>query len=97
MEESDSGRGFIKEQSFSPDGRVIASPFAHGTRLLAFGSDCCKWVKSRKKDSEAEKLTEVNFLLSHSQPVCCSKFSPIHMLVATGCLGGQIAFHEPKL
>ena len=92
--ESDSGRGFIKEGNFSPDGRVIASPFAHGARLLAFDSDCCSW----KKESEVKVLSEVKFLLGHKMPVCCCKFSPNHnMLLATGCLGGKIAFHEPKL
>ena len=40
LQESNQGRGFIKEVSFSPDGRIIASPFAYGIRLLAFNSDC---------------------------------------------------------
>merc|ERR1712058_163563 len=42
IEESNQGKGFIKELSFSPDGRFIASPFAHGVRLLAFSP--CHWV-----------------------------------------------------
>ena len=40
LQESNQGRGFIKEVSFSPDGRIIASPFAYGIRLLAFNPDC---------------------------------------------------------
>ena len=46
IEESNTGKGFIKEQSFSPCGRFLASPFGYGVRLLAFSergadlSDC---------------------------------------------------------
>jgi WD repeat-containing protein 32 len=93
IEESDSGRGFIKELSFSHDGRVIASPFAHGARLLAFDSGCSQW----RKESEVKTLSEIKFLLGHPMAVCCSKFSPNHMLLATGCLAGRIVLHEPKL
>ena len=84
----------MKEQSFSCDGRVIASPFAYGTRILAFDPGCSqRWID----DGEAKTLSEIKLLLGHRMPVCCSKFSPNHMLLATGCLGGKIAFHEPKL
>ena len=92
--ESGSAHGVIKEQSFSPDGHVIASPFAHGARILAFDPGWSQW---RREDSKAKFLSEVKFLLGHQMPVCCSKFSPNHMLLATGCLGGKIVFHEPKL
>ena len=40
IEESNTGRGFIKEVSFSGDGRVICSPFGYGFRLLGFDSRC---------------------------------------------------------
>ena len=40
MEESNQGRGFIKEICFSSDGRVIGSPYGFGIRLLAFDPEC---------------------------------------------------------
>ena len=35
---SDSGRGFIKEVSFSSDGLILASPYDCGVRLLSFNN-----------------------------------------------------------
>lgn len=34
------GRGFIKELCWNDDGRLLASPFGHSIRLLAFNSEC---------------------------------------------------------
>ncbi|XP_028408133.1 DDB1- and CUL4-associated factor 10 homolog [Dendronephthya gigantea] len=93
IQESEAGPGFIKDQSFSPDGRVIASPFAHGVRILAFDSECSLW----RKDTIIKPLKEVKSLFGHPMPVCCCKFSPTHMLLVTGCLGQKVVFHEPKL
>lgn len=45
IEEANVGRGFIKEQSFSFDGRLIASPFGFGVRLLAFDEKCSELSK----------------------------------------------------
>ena len=93
IQESEAGPGFIKDQSFSPDGRVIASPFAHGVRILAFDPGCSQW----RRETTVKPLREVKSLFGHPKPVCCCKFSPTHMLLVTGCLGQKVGFHEPKI
>ena len=64
IEESNTGKGFIKEQSFSPCGRFLASPFGYGVRLLAFserGSDL-----SDCPPSQPQILHEVGTKLGHN-------------------------------
>lgn len=74
IEEPTAGRGFIKEQSFSSDGRLIASPFGHGVRLLAFDEKCSElnqvsplrayqsslWSESKKKEDDAKTIKDGN-------------------------------------
>ena len=59
IEESNQGKGFIKEQSFSPCGRFIASPFGHGVRLLAFSESCTDLAYCAPPPSSPVKLYEV--------------------------------------
>jgi len=95
IEESNTGKGFIKEQSFSPCGRFIASPFGYGVRLLGFsesGSDLSGCVPT-----EPVRLYELGTKLGHNEVVLSSAFSPCHWLLATGCLSGRIVWHQPVL
>jgi len=95
IEESNTGKGFIKEQSFSPCGRFIASPFGYGVRLLGFsenGSDLSSCVPK-----EPVRLYELGTKLGHNEVVLSSAFSPCHWLLATGCLSGRIVWHQPVL
>jgi len=95
IEESNTGKGFIKEQSFSPCGRFIASPFGYGVRLLGFsetGADLSRCVPT-----EPVRLYELGTKLGHNEVVLSSAFSPCHWLLATGCLSGRIVWHQPVL
>ncbi len=95
-EEPNVGRGFIKEVNFSSDGRLIASPYGFGLRLLAFSPDCqelCDIESSR----EPRELYELTSNMSHNTPVVATKFSPTHCLLVTGCLSGKVDFHQPVL
>uniref|UniRef100_A0A915L1V0 Uncharacterized protein n=1 Tax=Romanomermis culicivorax TaxID=13658 RepID=A0A915L1V0_ROMCU len=109
-EEPNVGRGFIKEQSFSADGRLIASPHGSGVRLLAFSSDfrelCdCDDLACLAKNSRAPSRPKISKLVptgvtlnpDSSKIVLCTKFSPTHLLLASGCLGGNVSFHQPVL
>ncbi|GAB6023174.1 hypothetical protein CHUAL_007999 [Chamberlinius hualienensis] len=87
------GRGFIKELCFSTDGRLVCSPFDHGVRLLAFSPKCeelCDCVPETPTKFHVVSVSE-----SHPKVVVCTKFSPNHSLLASGCLGGKICFHQP--
>lgn len=55
IQEPNVGRGFIKELSFSHDGRLLSSPFAFGIRLLAFNSTC-----SELSDCEPEQAVQLH-------------------------------------
>ncbi|XP_005096286.1 DDB1- and CUL4-associated factor 10 [Aplysia californica] len=95
LEEPNVGSGFIKEQSFSPDGRVLASPFGNCVRLLAFNNSClelCDCVPST-----ATALQEVAMVGQMKSIVLASTFSPSQPLFAAGCKDGTIVFSTPKL
>jgi hypothetical protein len=52
-EEPNVGQGYIKEQSFSADGRIIASPFGPGVRLFAFSENCADLMDCQPDASSA--------------------------------------------
>jgi len=95
MEESNQGKGFIKEQCFSPCGRLIASPFGNGIRLLGFNAQC-QDLSSCVPDKPVQ-LYEVGEKYGHQEVVLSSAFSPTHWLLATGCLSGRLAWHQPVI
>jgi len=55
LEESNTGKGYIKEVCFSPDGRVICSPFGFGLRLLAFDEKCSDLSECAPKEGDSPK------------------------------------------
>ena len=93
IHEANVGTGYIKEFSFSHDGRVIASPFGFGVRLLAFDPHCSDMNDCRV--SSVTRLCEVTSRMNHKNVVLAAKFSPVHNLLVTGCLQGKVAFHQP--
>ena len=100
VEEPNMGRGFIKEPCFSNDGRVICSPFAHGVRLLGFDNECNEvedGLRLSPNNNKARELQEVASVYSHQNLVVATKYSPTHQLLVTGCLDGQVGFHQPLL
>lgn len=100
VEEPNMGRGFIKEPCFSYDGRIICSPFAHGVRLLGYDGECNELEDKLTPSSgpkKATELQEVASIYSHQNLVVATKYSPTHHLLVTGCLDGQVCFHQPLL
>ncbi|XP_064630318.1 DDB1- and CUL4-associated factor 10-like [Lineus longissimus] len=95
IEEPNVGRGFIKELCFSSDGRLVCSPFAYGTRLLAFDKECHELCDAVPQ--QPQQLVEVASCMSHRHVVVTTKFSPIHCMFVSGCLNGKVAFHQPLL
>lgn len=85
-------QGFIKELCFSSDGRVLCSPFGYGARLLGFGAAGAEphWTR------EPERLFEIATTAGHERAVVTARFSPTDYLLATGCLGGRVVWHQPR-
>lgn len=94
LKESNAKRDFIKEISFSYDGRVIASPHAKGFRLFAFGNDCPHYAPKRL--AEVTELITVHYGISDGY-IYTTKFSPTDFHFAVGCSKGTIKFCYPKL
>lgn len=99
IEEPNMGRGFIKEPCFSNDGRIICSPFAHGVRLLGYDSECneLETKVEGQGTNKACELQEVASVYPHQNLVVATKYSPTHQLLVTGCLDGEVGFHQPIL
>ncbi|XP_064200313.1 DDB1- and CUL4-associated factor 10-like [Anguilla rostrata] len=96
IEEANVGRGYIKELCFSPDGRLICSPYGYGVRLLAFDGSCGELTDCLPSDSLPTSLREVRSIYSHSDVVLTTKFSPTHCQLASGCLSGRVSLYQPK-
>ena len=97
IEQPNKGKGLIKEECFSSDGRLICSPYGFGFRLLSFSDDCLELPKALAYQPEnTHKLTELKYFKCHSDIVVSTRFSPIQPLLASGCLQGRVVWHQPK-
>ena len=95
-QENNAGRGFIKEQCFSADGRLLISPYGNGVRLLSFDDQCrelsdCVPVSVDKPRS----LHTLKQIMMHEKVVLTCAFSPTHSLFVTGGMDGSVAFLKP--
>lgn len=91
------GRGYIKEIAFGVGGRIIASPFGYGVRLLSFDPDCGELCdRTAAFALSPVHLHEVATNICHGSVVVTTKFSPDSSLLVTGSLGGKVGFHRPR-
>ncbi|XP_041970131.1 DDB1- and CUL4-associated factor 10 [Aricia agestis] len=96
IEETNEGKGFIKELCYSADGRLVCSPFGRGMRLLALNDKCSELSHCVRDLSGPAQMVDVGQSLGiHQDLVVSSKFSPRHHLLVTGCLEGKIVWYEP--
>lgn len=96
IKQPNKGKGLIKEECFSSDGRLICSPYGFGFRLLSFSQDCLELPKALAYQNDTHKLTELKYFKCHSDIVVSTRFSPIQPLLASGCLQGRVVWHQPK-
>jgi WD repeat-containing protein 32 len=96
IKEGNAGRGFIKELCYSPDGRVICSPYYKGIRLLGFSENYQELTYCvPDKPRQLTTLLEMNDY--HSQIVVSCKFNPRDLMLVSGCLDGDIVWYKPVL
>lgn len=106
----DDSLDYIKECSFSPDGRILASPhatissLAHGVRFLAVDSKCTPMETyydsrffSSEKASGCYDFEVVGSLFGHRNPVLACAFAHHDMMLGTGSMEGHVLFHRPQL
>ena len=96
------GVDFIKEISFSPDGRLVADPSSNTVKLLAATSECPMFDLHFRNPMEnascPSEFCDLQCPLSeHQSPVLCCAFAPRDVLLATGCMDGEICIHQPVL
>lgn len=94
-EEPNVVRGFIKEQSFSPDGRIIASPCGNHVRLLAFDPNCSEICDDIP--TSPRQLEEVGQCARMDDCVLTSTFSPVDCMFVAGSRNGSVIFSRPVL
>lgn len=96
VQEKNVGRGYIKELCYSPDGRVICSPYNKGIRLLGFSEKYEELTYCvPEKPKQLTTLLELNDY--HSEIVVSCKFNPRDFMLVSGCLNGEIVWYKPVL
>ncbi|KAL0819506.1 hypothetical protein ABMA28_007605 [Loxostege sticticalis] len=96
IEETNEGKGFIKELCYSADGRLVCSPFGRGMRLLALDSRCSELSAVAPSLQRPMPMRDVGQSLGiHQDLVVSSKFNPRYHMLVTGCLEGKIVWYEP--
>lgn len=71
IEETNVGKGYIKELSFSQDGRIICSPYSYGVRLLAFNEKCSE-MSTCFPNKTPVSLYEIGTSTAHNDIVLCT-------------------------
>ena len=92
IEESNLKSEYIKELCYNSDGRLVCSPFGNGVRIL---SSCQQFPETNSEQENV--LKEIKYITSHKNTVLTAKFAPHSMLLASGCLDGQVSFYRPRI
>ena len=95
---------FIKEISVSKDGRLFASPYCTGARLLAIDPQATpadiffdNRFYSSFKQLHVEELEILQTVGGHNRAVLACKFANNDLVLGTGCMEGHVLFHRPHL
>lgn len=101
IQEPNKGKGFIKEPSFSADGRIICSPYDNGVRLLAYSDLCSEYPRHFQEIDSIKQSPRTLHILkelkAHDDIVLSTKFSPREPLLVSGCKSGKIVWYHPIL
>lgn len=101
IQEPNKGRGFIKEPSFSADGRIICSPYANGVRLLTYTDSCAVYPQYGQEIDNIKMKPRMLHVLKelkyHNDIVLSTRLSPREPLLVTGCKTGSVVWYHPIL
>lgn len=101
IQEPNKGKGFIKEPSFSADGRIVCSPYDNGVRLLGYTETSSEYPQHFQEietiKQKPRTLCVLKELRCHDDKVLSTKFSPTEPLLATGCKSGKVVWYHPVL
>ncbi|XP_061402970.1 DDB1- and CUL4-associated factor 10 homolog [Musca vetustissima] len=101
IQEPNKGKGFIKEPSFSADGRIVCSPYDNGVRLLGYTETSSEYPQHYQEietiKQKPRPLCVLKELRCHDDKVLSTKFSPTEPLLATGCKSGKVVWYHPVL
>ncbi|XP_035783053.1 DDB1- and CUL4-associated factor 10 homolog [Anopheles albimanus] len=89
---------YIKEPAFSPDGRILCSPYGDSIRLLAFDEKCSELHRTIETESNRGPAQTLHVLKEYDagceSPVASCSFSPRMPLLVTGCRNGTLVWHS---
>ncbi|ETN58286.1 hypothetical protein AND_010131 [Anopheles darlingi] len=89
---------YIKEPAFSPDGRILCSPYGDSIRLLAFDEKCSELHRTIETESNRGPAQKLHVLKEYDagceSPVASCSFSPRMPLLVTGCRNGTLVWHS---
>ena len=97
-----SGEGaaeYIKEISFSSDGRLLVSPYQNGVRLLAVDTNCTNIDQYYRDNSPSEGEFKIINVCKEAcnTPVLTSRLNSNIMCLAAGSCKGTVQFYSPQL
>ena len=91
---------YIKEISFSTDGRLLVSPYGNGVRLLSVDNDCTPighYYHANSSSEGAEFKVVATCTGDDATPVLTSRLNSNTMCLASGSEGGRVVFYSPRL
>ncbi|XP_065371561.1 DDB1- and CUL4-associated factor 10 homolog [Calliphora vicina] len=101
IQEPNIGKGFIKEPSFSADGRIVCSPYDNGVRFLGYSEICSEYPRHFQEINSIKQSPRTLHVLKelkvHDDIVLSTKFSPREPLLVSGCKSGKIVWYHPIL
>lgn len=93
---------FIKEISFSTDGRLLVSPYGESVRMLAVSTTCTPmdiyYDNRYHGKEESPGFVEVSPALccGHQSPVLTCRLNSDNMCLVSGCYEGKVLFNWPR-
>ena len=104
IEESCSVLSFIKETSFSSDGRILVSPFGNKVRLFSVDYHCTPIdlfhddrYRSTEKELKSSEFEEVAVYGGHCNTVLSCHLNSWDMCLVSGDVDGRVVFNRPRL